>query len=109
MVNREWGMARHAFNFAMKEWAVGEPQSVYHGDPGKRTQKRGSLAAGRRGTALLAACPAWLRKFVEFAVETGFRLGEILPHQSPHVDLDQARLTVDCDDEELTATDHSVK
>ncbi|ULA63173.1 MAG: hypothetical protein LZF86_100171 [Nitrospira sp.] len=45
-------------------------------------------------STLLAACPVWLRDFVEFAVETGLRLGEILTLQWPHVDWHQGTLTV---------------
>ncbi len=94
-VNRELGMARHAFNLAMKEWQWASRNPFTLVTREKEPKGRDRWLQDEEERRLLAASPAWLREFVEFAVETGLRLGEILTLQWPHVDLHQGTLTVE--------------
>lgn len=94
-VNRELGMARHAFNLAMKEWQWASRNPFTLVTREKEPKGRDRWLRDEEERRLLAACPAWLREFVEFAVETGLRLGEILTLQWPHVDLGHGTLTVE--------------
>jgi integrase len=94
-VNRELGMARHAFNLAMKEWQWASRNPFTMVTREKEPKGRDRWLRDEEERRLLAACPAWLREFVEFAVETGLRLGEILTLQWPHVDLGHGTLTVE--------------
>lgn len=94
-VNRELGMARHAFNLAMKEWQWASRNPFAMVTREKESKGRDRWLRDEEERRLLAACPAWLREFVEFAVETGLRLGEILTLQWTHVDLNLGTLTVE--------------
>lgn len=94
-VNRELGMARHAFNLAIREWQWASRNPFAMVTREKEPKGRDRWLRDEEERRLLAACPAWLRELIEFAVETGLRLGEILNAQWQNVDLHQETLTVE--------------
>lgn len=86
-VNRELGLARHAFNLAIREWqrASHNPFAMVRSETGPKGGDR--WLRDEEEALLLATCPRWLEELVEMALETGMRLGELLGLERQNVDL----------------------
>lgn len=94
-VNRELGLARHAFNLAMREWewTTRNPFTLVTRE--REPKGRDRWLRDQEEPRLLTACPLWLRGLVEFALETGLRVGEILTLSHHDVNLIQRTLCVE--------------
>lgn len=94
-VNRELGLARHAFNLAIREWEWTNRHPFTLVKREREPKGRDRWLRDQEETRLLSACPLWLRGLVEFALETGLRVGEILTLTQSNVNLTQRTLCVE--------------
>lgn len=86
-VNRELGLARHAYNLAKREWewTSRNPFEMVRSEIEPKGRDR--WLRDEEEVLLLATCPRWLGELVEVALETGMRLGELLGLERKNVDL----------------------
>ncbi|MHB8370471.1 MAG: tyrosine-type recombinase/integrase [Leptospirales bacterium] len=76
-VNKELSFLRHVFETAVVwEWLLDNPASRIPKEKVKNSIER--WLSAEEEERLLKACPDWLREIVVFALNTGFRQGEIL-------------------------------
>lgn len=93
-INNELILMSHLFNLAMKEW-----EWVRENPVSKTSKERVNNLIERWLTSeeeekLLAGSPKWLQEIILFAVNTGFRQGEILNLQWPLVDIFRKTVTI---------------
>ncbi|HXF92462.1 MAG TPA: tyrosine-type recombinase/integrase [Nitrospiraceae bacterium] len=93
-INRELACLKKAFNLARREWEWCQDNPVSRVSMEKEANKRDRWLTQEEERRLLAACPAWLREIVVFALHTGMRLGEILALTWSGVDLFRKTVTV---------------
>ena len=86
-LNRELALAKHAFNLALKEWEWCTVNPFSRVKMEKENNARDRVLTYGEEDSLLNACPKWLRDIVEFALNTGARMGEILELTWKDVDL----------------------
>lgn len=86
-INRELAIMKNAFNLAIREWEWCRDNPVRRVSMEKEHNQRDRWLADEEEIKLLAACPAWLREIVTFALHTGMRMGEILSLTWEGVDL----------------------
>jgi integrase len=84
-VNKELSLLRHVFETAVVwEWLSDNPAARIPKEKVKNTIER--WLSAEEEERLLKACPDWLREIVVFALNTGFRQGEILSLNWKQVD-----------------------
>jgi len=93
-INKELGLMGHAFTLAVKEWewVLDNPVARVSRKKVRNSKERWLTVAEEK--KLLSVCPQWLREIIVFALNTGFRRGEILNLQWPHVDLSRKTITI---------------
>lgn len=86
-VNRELGLARHAYNLAKREWewTSRNPFEMVRSETEPKGRDR--WLRDEEEVLFLATCPRWLGELTEVALETGMRLGELLGLERKNVDL----------------------
>lgn len=89
-LNKELSFLRHVFEMAVIwEWLSVNPVSRI---PKEKVKNRERWLTGEEEERLLNVCPEWLRDMVIFALNTGFRQGEILSLTWNQVDLNRGTI-----------------
>lgn len=77
-VNRHLATLKKAFNLAFREWEWCQKNPVLSVSMEREPMGRDRWLTIEEEDRLVAACTAWLREVVVFALGTGMRMGEIL-------------------------------
>lgn len=93
-VNRELGLLGHAFNLAIKEWEWLDFNPVARVSRERVNNQVERWLTFEEQEKLLAASPRWLREIIIFALNTGWRRGEVLSLTWDSVDLFEKKLTI---------------
>jgi integrase len=93
-IRRQFDILRRAFNVAMREWEWCETNPVTRVSLERPDNRRDRWLMFEEEESLLQACPKWLEEIVDFALNTGMRLGEILSLTWKGVDLTRKTVIV---------------
>ncbi len=93
-INREMALMKHAFSLAVREWEWTRDNPVKKISMEKENNKRDRWLMQEEEKRLLEEAPEWLREIIVFALNTGWRLGEILSLTWKAVDFSRRTATV---------------
>jgi len=93
-INMEMSLMSHAFNLAIKEWEWVKENPVKMVSREKVNNLIERWLSLEEGKSLLNSSPKWLQEIILFAINTGFRLSEILDLKWPQVDLLKKTITI---------------
>jgi len=93
-VNRELCLLSHAFNLAIKEWEWLDFNPVSRVSRERVNNQIERWLTFDEQEKLLAVSPLWLREIIIFALNTGWRRGEVLALTWDKVDLFKKTLTI---------------
>jgi len=93
-INMEMSLMNHAFNLAIKEWEWVKENPVKMVSREKVNNLIERWLTLEEEEKLLNSSPKWLQEIILFAINTGFRLSEILDLKWPQVDLLKKTVTI---------------
>jgi integrase len=93
-INMEMSLMSHAFNLAIKEWEWVKENPVKMVSRAKVSNLIERWLTLEEEKNLLNSSPKWLQEIILFAMNTGFRLSEILDLKWPQVDLSKKTITI---------------
>jgi len=93
-VNHELTLMSHAFNLATKEWEIIKDNPVRKVAKEKERNQIERWLTDDEEKRLMSASPDWLRPIITFAINTGFREGEILGLKWKQIDFSRREITI---------------
>ena len=93
-INMEMSLMNHAFTLAIKEWEWVKDNPVKMVSREKVNNLIERWLTLEEEKNLLNSSPKWLQEIIIFAINTGFRLSEILDLKWPQVDLLKKTVTI---------------
>lgn len=93
-INYELTLMNHAFKIAIREWEWLKENPVRNVTREKVRNRIERWLTLQEESKLLAAAPEWLQDIIVFAINTGFREGEILRLKWHQIDFDRRTITI---------------
>lgn len=93
-INYELTFMSHAYNMAVKEWELVKDNPVARVRKEKVRNFIERWLTLEEEAKLLAASPQWLKEIIVFAINTGFRQGEIMALQWHQIDFGRKTITI---------------